>query len=147
MRWIRKFFYLPSSQRNLLGKTILLVGIVRLGLWLLPFRTVRYLLGKAIRRNPQAWSPTEASINRVVSAVRIASRYVPESSCLTQALAAQTLLVRHGCPAQLRIGVARSETGALQAHAWVEYRERIVIGGTDSLLHYIPLPPVDGKSL
>jgi hypothetical protein len=50
-----------------------------------------------------------------------------------------TLLARRGCHATVRIGVARSETGELQAHAWVEVDGSIVIGGSESQKHYTPL--------
>jgi hypothetical protein len=35
-----------------------------------------------------------------------------------------------GLPADLRIGVARSKSGELEAHAWVESMGRVIIGGT-----------------
>ncbi|HUP25882.1 MAG TPA: lasso peptide biosynthesis B2 protein [Thermoanaerobaculia bacterium] len=39
--------------------------------------------------------------------------------CLERAVLLQTILRRHGAPANLRIGVRRN-AGELQAHAWVE---------------------------
>ena len=60
----------------------------------------------------------------------VAGRYVPRTTCLTLALAVQILLARRACPAQLCIGVAKTEDG-LEAHAWVESHKRIVMGGTE----------------
>jgi len=84
-------------------------------------------------------------MDSVTWAVAVASRYVPLVTCLTQALATQVLLGRCGHPASLRIGVARSERGQLQAHAWVESQGRIVFGGLKNLSHYTPLPPLEGE--
>jgi hypothetical protein len=52
------------------------------------------------------------------------------------------LLVQHGEPAVLRIGVIKNEAGNLKAHAWVESRGRIMIGDSRDLFRYTPLPPV-----
>ena len=70
--------------------------------------------------------------DRVVWAVVVASRYVPMSTCLTQALAAQVLLARRGFPAHLHIGVAKKGAEArFEAHAWVESQGKVVIGGSE----------------
>ena len=46
MARLSKFLRLRSADRGLLLKTMLLVWIVRLGLWLLPFYLVRQVLAK-----------------------------------------------------------------------------------------------------
>jgi hypothetical protein len=53
------------------------------------------------------------------------------------------LLARIGQPAALRIGVARSEEGRFQAHAWVESQGRIVVGKLPDLRRYAVLPPLE----
>ena len=49
------------------------------------------------------------------------------------------MLTRYGHPAQLRIGMARTEDGALTGHAWVDSNETIILGGDDPL-RYTPVP-------
>jgi len=80
-------------------------------------------------------------------AVSRAARLVPRASCLTQALALQRLLSRRGLESSLFLGVDRagqpSETPRLrakgfEAHAWVEWRGRVLIGGDIS--RWTPLP-------
>jgi len=72
------------------------------------------------------------SADRVAWAVEMASRCTPGAkSCLTQALAAQVLLDRRGYPALLHIGVAKGEQGRFQAHAWLESKGTVVIGGSE----------------
>jgi hypothetical protein len=57
------------------------------------------------------------------------------------------LLAHHGDPAVIRIGVAKNKNGQLEAHAWVESRGRVVIGGSRELFRYTPFPPVQGNLL
>jgi Transglutaminase-like superfamily len=138
---MRKFFRLERSERWLLLKAALLVGAIRIGLRLLPFQTLKQLLDSASKSR----AANQFSSDRIVWAVIAASRYVlGDRPCLTQALAAQMLLKRRGYPASLRIGVAKKERGELQAHAWVESEDIVVIGGGD-LSRYTPLPAFDGE--
>jgi len=80
-------------------------------------------------------------------AVSRAARLVPRASCLTQALALQRLLARRGLESSLFLGVdragkpsgaARALSKGFEAHAWVEWRGRILIGGDIS--RWTPLP-------
>lgn len=74
---------------------------------------------------------------RIAWAIGAGSRYVPRATCLVRALAGRRLLAAHGHRAHLRIGVAKSTE--LQAHAWLEYEGRVLIGGGD-LDRYTVLP-------
>jgi hypothetical protein len=141
-----KFPCLSSMHRCLLVRTILLLVAVRLGLWLLPFHALQRLLAWIAQRPLEPRKVAQTSIDNVIWAVVMASRYVPRATCLTQALAARVLLVRRGYPTCLRIGVARSETGQFQAHAWVEYAGSVVIGGADAPMRFTPLPPLERES-
>lgn len=142
MNRLGKLSQLSSEDRRLLIQSGILMAGVRVGLWLLPFQRLRQLLTKVGPSRHNADSP---NVDRVVWAVKTTSRYVPSASCLTQALAAQTLLERRGYPVELRIGVARNEEGTFQAHAWLEDRGRVLIGDLPNLTHYAPLPPLQEK--
>ena len=139
MERLHKFRCLPSPYRYLFVKSVILLGLVRVGLWLLPFQTLRRLLAHVTRAHAASPGGEQASMRQVVWAVTVASRYVPAATCLTQALATQVLLSRRGHPTSLRIGVGRSEAGEFQAHAWVECQGRVVIGGIKALSRYTPL--------
>jgi hypothetical protein len=145
MNRLREFWGLPPAYRRLLITSLLLLGVVRVGLWLLPFQTLRRLLAHMARRHTGARGGDQVSVKRVARAVTVASRYVPAATCLTQALATQVLLSHRGYPASLRIGVARSGVGEFLAHAWVECQGQIVIGGAQALSRFTPLPPMDGE--
>lgn len=148
MERLNKFFRLPSTDRHLLIKSVLLVGAIRVGLRLLPFQTVRHFVVRLTRR-PSLWrGEGRISIDRVVWAVTVASHCVSDATCLTQALATQVLLGRRGQHTSLRIGVARSATGQFQAHAWVEKDGGVVIGGSaQHLQRYTPLPAFGDEPL
>lgn len=144
MAHLNKFLRLPATDRRLLLKALSLVWVIRLGLWLLPFRVVRRLpliLEKGLSR---AEASDRTIVNRIVWAVTKASSYVPAATCLTQAVATKVLLGRYGHRANVHLGVARNEAGQFQAHAWVESNGVTVIGGSDSFLkHYTPLSTLD----
>jgi hypothetical protein len=107
------------------------------GLQFLSFQGLRRLLARWMRVT------YPAPVEKVTWAMTVASRYVPASTCLSRALATQTLLRRGGHLSSLRIGVARDKEGALQAHAWVENEEQIVFGNLEGLDSYTRLPPLE----
>lgn len=144
MAQILSLWSLPLSSKVFLAKTIGLLGLIRLGLWILPFQTLRQLLDN-LSRTSSLRTPNPTVTKRIVEAVQVGSRYVPKATCLTQALAVQVMLWRRGYPATLNLGVTKDEQGGLEAHAWVESEGQIVIGGADSPANFVPLPPLEGK--
>jgi hypothetical protein len=145
MKSLYKFFRLSSSDQGLLIKATFTAAAIRVGLWMLPFRTLLGLLARMTQESTEVQETNQALIERVIWAVRIASRFVPRATCLTQALAAQVLLSLQGYPSRITIGVAKSHGGQLEAHAWVESQGRIVIGGLKDHARFTPLPPLDGE--
>lgn len=138
---MRKLLRLTAAERRHLLVALLLLWAVRLALWMLPFRAVlRHIADSGLapdgpgRTNPQL-------VERDVWVVKVASRYVPRATCLTQAVTLMLLLRRHGQPASLRIGVARDGSAPLSAHAWVESQGRVLIGDTGRQ-RYTPLPTI-----
>ena len=145
MQRLRKFLHLNKRDRQLLFSTALLLGMIKLGLWLHPSLILRRL-GVGMTQTPDELHPDRDSVNRVVWAVEVVSRYVPGGvKCLARALTTQALLSRRGYLSQLRIGVAKNEQGNLEAHAWVESQGRVVIGGLRDLARYTPLPSLEAK--
>jgi hypothetical protein len=146
MRKFHSFFALPATNRRLLLRTLLLVIAVRLGLTLLSYRTLRGLIPRVFPcvNSGASNAISEARMARLMWAVRVTSRYVPAASCLTQAITAQILLALHGEKSRLHIGVAKSEEGVFQAHAWVESQDLIVIGGASSSVDYTPIAAFEG---
>jgi len=145
VKLFRKYGRFPTTNRCLLALVALLLSVIRLGLWLLPFQTLLRLLAAMTRRTAVLPQADPATIDRVAWAVEVVSRYVPMATCLTQALTMQVLLDQLGHTASLRIGVARSAAGQFMAHAWVECEGKIVMGGWEDLSRYTPLPPLVDK--
>lgn len=132
-------------SRGFLIKTLVLVWGIRLGLWLLPFKTMRRIVSKLAQPTgtPVGWPLPQ----QIAWAVTVTSRRVPKATCLTQALVTQVLLGRYGYPSTLRLGVGLSETGQFQAHAWVESNGTVVIGGKEAELaqKYAAFPAFEGE--
>lgn len=141
MRRIYKFLHLRADVKILLIKSFLLLSAIRLGLWILPFKKLRYFLTNRGRGSTLPEASDKIQITDVIRAVTIASRYVPSASCLTQALAVIVLLNGFGHRAQLRIGVAKDLDGKLEAHAWVEMGGEIILGEQGDLSRFNVLSP------
>jgi hypothetical protein len=133
MKRLLKFLRLTPLERGLLLRAVVLLWAVRLGLWILPFHRLReFLVRRARPRNSTGLGHRDlASPDQIVRAIIMAGRYVPRASCLTQALAAQVLLGRRGFISQLHIGVHKGAGQRFQAHAWLQYQEKVVIGAAD----------------
>jgi hypothetical protein len=128
IRRIRNFLTRSSMEQRLVLRAAWIVLGVRLGLWLLPSRVILRRIARLVHAAGGKKQPNSPELRAIVWAIVTVSEFIPRASCLTQALAAQVLLARHGYSSQLQIGVGRDEQGKLQAHAWVESAGRVVIG-------------------
>lgn len=128
MNKLFRFFIFPYQKKKLLVQSLTLVWIVRLSLWLIPFKWLNKCLSYF---EPDVQNIKETDweiINSVTASVRVSSKYVPYSSCLTQALATRTLLNLKGQKSQLKIGVDKDKKENFEAHAWIEKDGKIIIG-------------------
>jgi hypothetical protein len=129
MRRLKRFTQLTGAERRMLVRVLFVVGVSRVSLWILPMEAARKAVANA------AIGAAANSVEQVVSAVKAVSRCLPGASCLTQALAAQALLVHSGFPSRVEIGVAKCEDKdklelrRFQAHAWVVCHGQVVLGG------------------
>lgn len=139
MTLLHKFINRSWADRALLVRAFVLVSAVRIGLWVLPYRTVHRLAECSV--TPRELSPDEErrTMRRIVGAVEAMSRrLLGMKPCLTQALAAQRMLRQEGIDSVLRIGVTK-DGSELLAHAWLERDNRVLIGGKHSPHLYTPL--------
>ncbi|MEM7329338.1 MAG: lasso peptide biosynthesis B2 protein [Pseudomonadota bacterium] len=81
-------------------------------------------------------SPVEVGQRRVnvnpgyvAHVVKRVSRMVPGALCLAQAVTAQRMLANLGYETKMRIGVKTDDSGALEAHAWLIFDDRVILGG------------------
>jgi hypothetical protein len=152
MSKLHKLLSLTGSDQRLLFCTFLLLGAIRLGLLILPFRILLRITGKLSHPGNQTNSAGSIAIEKLISkivwAVEVSTRYMPGGAkCLARALTTKILLSRQGYTPDLRIGVTKGADGTLEAHAWIEHQGRVVMGNLRDLSRYIPLPSVEGVKL
>lgn len=144
MRLILSFLKLNHSDRSTLLQTYLLLTLVRLGLWLFPFERLWKGLVKLgqLQTSSPAFLKTEAQrVRQVIWAVNLSARFTPiGAKCLARALTTKVLLDRRQCPSEFKIGVAKNELGQLDAHAWIEVQNQVVMGQVSTLAQYTPMP-------
>lgn len=125
MRRFRKWFKLSPAEKRIFLEASLFLWLVRLALWLLPFRIVSDLVSAFCHKREAR--PDEGNLAMVTQLVVRAARYVPVGTCLTQALATKMLLARRGVACEVRFG-ARKSGERLEAHAWVERNGQAILG-------------------
>lgn len=138
---LRTFSRLPRPKQRLVGSAyvLLLITEALLSLPLVSIPTVQRV-SQGLSRLMLSVPKSTADPEEIAWAINVLSPYLPASvTCLRRAIVAHAMLHRHGYPAELRIGVMKSDA-TLAAHAWVEYEGRIVIGNLDDLSQYMPLP-------
>ena len=111
-----RLYRLTRHERQLLAAAWVGLVVARLGLAVLPFRTLR---GWAER---EPWPTSREGLpdpERAAGLVEAAARHHPlGTTCLTRALVLCRLLRRRGHEARLVVGCARPN-GRFEAHAWV----------------------------
>ncbi len=143
MKKIQKLMHLAPSERYLLVKAFLLLNSVRIGFLFLKFPPLQRILGKIGKAPAHRSAESVISIDRIVWAVDTSTRFSPgDAKCLARALTTQTLMQQQGYDSQLRIGVIHQPTEEFQAHAWIEYQGKIVVGMLPDLEKYNTLHPV-----
>lgn len=144
MHTARKARVLLSGKGVLLVQAVLLLGCIRLGLSLLPFRWVEGLVNRLAPAPPEPEVRSFQNLPWIVWAITRGSRLVPGATCLTQALAAQVLLNRRLIPATVHIGVRQDPRQGFKAHAWVSCGGAVVLGG--DVQPFTPMARLGGPS-
>ncbi|NER80530.1 MAG: lasso peptide biosynthesis B2 protein [Leptolyngbya sp. SIO1D8] len=154
---------LKRQDLLLLSVAFLLLGMIRIGLWMMPFHRLLKLLMEAsqslsFKKSASLFFPQgdpfssetfnllnktgrqSCQVAKIVWSVNVASRYLPgKTKCLARALATQVLMNGHRYVSELRIGVDKTPEGEFRAHAWIEYQGRVIIGNLNDLAHFKPL--------
>jgi hypothetical protein len=99
----------------------------RLGAW------VEWLTATAAEGGAPSIAPAP-----VVRAFERAAQYVPDTTCLSRALALGTMLRVRRVPCVLRIGVLKRDGAMMEAHAWLELSGEVLYGGENADA-YVPL--------
>ncbi len=155
MKPLLKFIRLSDRERRCLLLTILILNGVRLGLWLRPFRDL-WKRVQQLSTAPPSWvklivsqTPTVAEM---IWAVDASSWYaLKPARCLARAFTLYLLMQWFGHVPTLQIGVAKpseSTNGAagpskIEAHAWIEYQNQVILGQIRDLERFAPLPSIE----
>lgn len=157
MKPLLKFMRLSNHERRCLLLATLVLNGIRFGLWRVPFNQ----LWKRIQRLSQAppsWIKLIVSqpptVAEMIWAVDVSSWYaLKPARCLARAFTLYLLMQWFGHVPTLRIGVAKpnestdnaagSPKPAIEAHAWIEYQDQIILGQIRDLERFAPLPSIE----
>jgi hypothetical protein len=139
----RRYSALPPHERKIAREAARRLTLTWLGLRALGF--------KRMRENAQSFPRTTRPVadtsdaNPQLVASRMITRLVGSASrhlfftpnCLVQSLSLLEMLRRRGINAELRVG-ARHESGAFEAHAWIEFAGIVLNDYSSEHLHFTP---------
>lgn len=137
---LRKVAALSWTERWLLARVFVLLGVAWLALRIVPFRRLARYLGPFQAETPAEAPPEHlAEARRIGQAIARVSPYAPwTSNCFPQALVAKFWLHRRGIPSTLYLGVLLTKAGTdgdaltgMAAHAWLRCGPLLVTGGRD----------------
>lgn len=144
MKKLFKFLKFSQSDRKLFLQAYVLMMFVRLGMLLLSFKKLQSLILKANLLRLLASATPNLTAKDIAMAVNRSARFSPgEVKCLAKALTTAVLMEIYSLPYQTKIGVAKGENNNLQAHAWVESEEKIVMGYLADLSRYVAMSSVE----
>jgi len=133
MKILTNFLKQTRVDQQLLIATLLSMILIRLKLYLIPFNHIQ----RSIEKSTTKKASNNIPVHKLTWTVQTVSNYVPHATCLTKALTAQKLLKKYGYISQVKIGVNKDAEGEFEAHAWLEYAGKVVIG--ESVKEYVPL--------
>jgi len=97
----------------------------------LPFRGYAWFLGKSMPAldDRAAGDVGHERVLPLIKALRRGSYYLPcECKCLVNAIAGKAMLKIRRIPSAVYLGVAKSDEGGLDAHAWLKAGKYLITG-------------------
>ena len=137
LRKIRSAATFSATELALVPLVFVLLGVARLAILMLPFRSYVGLFGEVTDLSTVQGAATARAMSRQGSVGRVVRRTAKitpwESLCLAQAMVASVLLRASGVSFLVFFGVARADgdgsSDPLAAHCWVRVGEVNVTGG------------------
>ena len=136
LKKLLNFLRLSPADRFLLIKSCILLGLIGLGVFLLPLKPILTQIDRLKPRKGLQNGREAIPAARISWAVSKAGRFIPWTKCLAEALTVKALLAREGIASQLRIGVDKCGENQIKAHAWVESQGEVVIGNMPDLSRF-----------
>ncbi|QIP15391.1 lasso peptide biosynthesis B2 protein [Spirosoma aureum] len=120
-----RFIELSWYKKFLLGKAFIVLAVYKCLLFIFPFN---FFFKKSINAIPSNSAPVEENLVATVWAIGVVSNRIPLGfTCLVQALSAKWLLKKYP-DVHICIGVHKSTSQAFSAHAWVVYKNKVILG-------------------
>lgn len=126
---INKFFLLARKEKKFIS-IYCLIWKVRIRLWFSSYKKTRIWCAQKVN-NKYLHHQSQDTFGRkfLLNAVNITSNYVPKATCLTKALAADTVLKQSQFESHLFVGIKRNDDNYFESHAWLQDDKDIIFGG------------------
>jgi hypothetical protein len=128
MNKINSFFKISYYRKRLFLQSMILLIIIRFFFTLFSFSHIQIISKRFSKKNNN--HKDTPKIRDILWSIKLASDYVPGSTCLIQAITAQILLSRYNHLSKIKIGVMKSDN--FEAHAWLEIDDKIVLGESEN---------------
>lgn len=132
VRALNRFMQLEEGERWLIVESACYLVCARLAVGVMPPRTLLALGRLDSAQEQPADTALPPEVVPALRALETSTRRMPFANCFTRALALRMLLANRDIPTELHIGVRKDEEGRFAAHAWLTWRERILLGGEDA---------------
>lgn len=140
---IRRFLSASTGEKVRLTIAAIQLSLLPLLLSALPFSRVRStgIRASSLLAQYVSATPRPEELAHLVDSV---DNHLPgHRTCLVRSLTVEMLLRLYGYSPDHRIGVKKTQAGALEAHSWLELEGRILIGKLENLSEYERLPSLD----
>ena len=131
MGTIKKLLHMRPAQLLMIPEAIWLTGWYRFQILHCPFAKLSPKIGTLGQETPwDAEIPPE--VLQVQKVVRAVARRMPWTcNCMVRALTMKHMLARRGFPSTLYMGVAPTENGSMEAHAWLRCGTKYISGESE----------------
>jgi hypothetical protein len=137
----RYFKLLAFRDKLLFLQTLFWILVCKMGLKIGSYRLMARLLFIKLKYKERDRTRSENSptIQKIISLVNLIGDRLFEANCLCNAMVIKHMLAKRNCAVKIRIGVTSKDGTHLSGHAWVEKDGKILLGGSNSFLFYIPV--------
>lgn len=143
---LRNFINLSLLEKLYFFRSGYLIIFIHILFVFAPYRRVHRYITKKKLSNVNYGDRKKTFYKRlIIDSINRASRYIPFSTCLSRALTGLYLLKKYGIESKLQFGVLKDTDKKVQAHAWLENEDRVIIGNLPGLKDYIKLPALTRK--
>jgi hypothetical protein len=133
LRLLSRLSQLRPAERYAFVEAFFLFVIVRLWIFLFPFKWIAPKLGTGMTESTcTPLAHLEANSILIEQSLRRVRQYLPRvCTCLVQSIAGKLMLRRRRMPNTLHLGVKKDPSRGLTAHAWLCCGDRVITGARE----------------